>query len=232
MENRKKFFLIFVFIVVDAFLIIGFLVIRDATNINQLNKEMEEIYKLNISTDRFDRKIKTHGGYGVVEEAIKNRLDHFSVEIQEITEMVNDPKLSKVLSYDNYNGDGPEFRKSLTYLEESSSKFNSKIDELLKEMEDSEIEEYIYTKTDDKYYISLYKKYMSDDNIMSDIHEARDLLNKTKVRMNNLFDVSTDVLNFLTMYPESWKLEDGEIKFQTEELYNYYMSLISKVQVS
>lgn len=216
----------------DAILIIGFLIIRDATNINKLEKEMKEINKLNISTDRFNRSIKTHGGYGVVEASIKNRLDYFSVSMQEIAEIVNDPKLSKVLSYDNYSGDGPEFKKSLSYLEEASSKFNIKVDALLNDMDDDSIGSYIYTKTDDSYYINMYQEYIFSDSIRENIHESRDLVSKTKVKVNNIFSVSIDVLNFLSLYQESWKLEDGEIKFQTEELYNYYMSLISKVQVN
>lgn len=193
---------------------------------------MKEINKLSISTDRFNRSIKTHGGYGVVEKSIKNRLDYFSVTIQEISEMVNDPKLSKILSYDNYSGDGPEFKKSLVYLEETSSKFNEKIDKLLTDMEDDAIASYIYSKTDDTYYINMYQEYIFSDEINESIHESRDLVSKTKIKVNNIFNVSIDVLNFLSLYQENWKLEDGEIKFQTEELYNYYISLVSKVQTS
>lgn len=231
LDGKKRFIFILIFIFIDVALILGFLLIRDATNINKLEKEIDVISELSLDSNNFDRKIKTSGGYAIVEKSIKDRLSYFSTGMSEITTLVNDPKLSKVLSYDNYNGDGPEFRKSLTYLEESSSKFNIKVDELLEAMDDDNLRDYIYKKSDNKYYVSLYKKYMFNDDIMVNIKEAKDLLNKTKIRVNNIYDVSIDVLNFLSLYQENWKLEDGEIKFQTEELYNYYIGLISKVQV-
>lgn len=231
LDGKKRFIFILIFIFIDVALIIGFLLIRDATNINKLEKEIDVISELSLDSNNFDRKIKTSGGYAIVEKSIKDRLSYFSNGMSEITTLVNDSKLSKVLSYDNYNGDGPEFRKSLTYLEESSTKFNKKIDELLEAMDDDNLRDYIYKKSDNKYYVSLYKKYMFNDDIMINIKEAKDLLNKTKIRVNNIYDVSIDVLNFLNLYQENWKLEDGEIKFQTEELYNYYIGLISKVQV-
>lgn len=229
LNKKVKIFLSVLFVIFDVFLIVCFLLIRDATNINKLEKEINEISKISISVGGFDRKVKTHGGYAVVESSIKNRLTYFSEGMNEITNLVNDPKLPKILSYDNYNGDGPEFKKSLTYLEENSAKFNKKIDDLLNAMEDEELKEYIYQKSNDKYFVSLYQKYMFNDDIVDNIHEAKDLLNKTKIRVNNIYDVSIKVLNFLNLYQESWKLEDGEIKFQTEELYNYYISLIEKV---
>lgn len=231
LDGKKRFIFILIFIFIDVALIIGFLLIRDATNINKLEKEIDVISELSLDSNNFDRKIKTSGGYAIVEKSIKDRLSYFSNGMSEITTLVNDSKLSKVLSYDNYNGDGPEFRKSLTYLEESSTKFNKKVDELLEAMDDDNLRDYIYKKSDNKYYVSLYKKYMFNDDIMVNIKEAKDLLNKTKIRVNNIYDVSIDVLNFLNLYQENWKLEDGEIKFQTEELYNYYIGLISKVQV-
>ena len=231
LDGKKRFIFILIFIFIDVALILGFLLIRDATNINKLEKEIDVISELSLDSNNFDRKIKTSGGYAIVEKSIKDRLSYFSTGMSEITTLVNDSKLSKVLSYDNYNGDGPEFRKSLTYLEESSSKFNKKVDELLEAMDDDNLRDYIYKKSDNKYYVSLYKKYMFNDDIMVNIKEAKDLLNKTKIRVNNIYDVSIDVLNFLSLYQENWKLEDGEIRFQTEELYNYYIGLISKVQV-
>ena len=48
--------------------------------------------------------------------------------------------------------------------------------------------------------------------------------------MNNVYDTSIEVLNFLVLYKDDWVVEDGEIKFKTQDLYNYYNELISKVR--
>ena len=103
MSNKKKFFIIFLFIILDAFLLVGYLVIRDKTNLSSLKKEVKELEKLDITKDRFDRRIKTSGDYALVEKTIKNYLDDYSNDVQDVKESMNDTKLTKILSYDNYN---------------------------------------------------------------------------------------------------------------------------------
>ena len=230
MTVRKKFFLAFCFIILDAFLVIGFLIIRDATSINMLNKEVEELTKLNITTDRFNRNIRTSGRYAVVEAAIKNYLDKYALDVQEASSIVTDPNFLGILSYENYIADGPEFEHSISYLEASKKDFNDKMDRLLLCLDKDNIMNNIYEKMDDRYYISLYQKLMFGDEMIDGLEQSEKLFYSTRDKFNNYFDVSLDVLNFLKSYKDSWKLEDGEIKFENEDLYNYYMSLVKKVQ--
>ena len=56
--TRKKFFLIFCFLIIDIILIVGFLVIRDATSFNELKKEVYSLSKLDLTKDRYNRRIK------------------------------------------------------------------------------------------------------------------------------------------------------------------------------
>ena len=51
MSNKKKFFIIFLFILLDSFLLVGYLVIRDKTNLTNLKKEVNEIEKLDYDLD-------------------------------------------------------------------------------------------------------------------------------------------------------------------------------------
>ena len=230
MSTRRKFFMIFCFIVLDAFLLIGFLAIRDATSINQLKKEVNELTKLSIVNDRYNRSIKTKGGYAIVETSIKEYLDDYAVSVQEVSDLIHDPKLAKILSYDNYLEDGPDFQNSIAYLNESKKNFNDEIDQLLVDLEEEQIMENIYRRTDDSYYISLYEELMFDGDMTDELYQSRDMFQKTKVKVNDIYDSSLDVLNFLVTYNDQWKLEDGQIKFETQELLNYYQTLIAQVQ--
>ena len=137
MNSKKKFFLVFLFILLDMFLLIGFLVIRDATMLNDLKKEINTLSKLEITKDRYNTKIKTRGNYGVVEKSIKKYLDDYAVSLQEVLNVLDDKELTKVLSYDNYKNDGPEFAKSLEYLNKKKDTFNKKVDTLLNKSDDS-----------------------------------------------------------------------------------------------
>lgn len=229
MSSRKKFLLVFGFIVLNMFMLVSFLVIRDATMENELKNEMEYLSKLDITKDRYNKKIVTRGKYAVVEKSIKKYLDDYHLELQEVLKLINDKELTTILSYDNYSTDGPEFTKSLEYLKTSKETFNKKVDDLINKFGDEEIKNNIYKSTKEEYYVNLYDNLMLSSNMRSNYNSTIELLKSTKSRMNNVYDTSIEVLNFLVLYKDDWVVEDGEIKFKTQDLYNYYNELISKV---
>lgn len=229
MEKKSKVLIYSSFIAFDILLLFGFLVIRDATSYNNLEKEMKELEALDVTSDRYDRKIRSSGGYAVVEKSIKGYFDTFAVGIEEITELATDERFTKILSYENYEKDGPLFEDSIDYVSTSRDKFNEKIDKMIEMIDSQYIDSNINKKTSNDYYISLYTGYMNNDKFVLQLHQLKELLKKTKIRVNNTYDVSYDVLNFLKVYKDDWELENGEIKFRTDELYNYYISLISKI---
>ena len=228
--KNKKFFIIFCFILIDVFLVVGFLVIRDSISFNELKREVIELSKLDITKDRYNRKIKSHGDYATVEKAIKDYMDEYAVDIQYLSKMMNDERLSTILSYSNYEKDGPEFKESLDYLEKSKKEYNEKIDKLIANLDEENIDNYIYTRINDEYYVSLYHELIFETPMIANLKNTKTLLEESREKMNLIYDTCIDTLNYLCLYNDKWKLEDGEIKFQTEDMYNYYMSLISKVQ--
>lgn len=229
MSSRKKFLLVFGFIVLNMFMLVSFLVIRDATMENELKNEMEYLSKLDITKDRYNKKTVTRGKYAVVEKSIKKYLDDYHLELQEVLKLINDKELTTILSYDNYSTDGPEFTKSLEYLNVSKETFNKKVDDLINKFGDEEIKNNIYKSTKEEYYVNLYDNLMLSSNMRSNYNSTIELLKSTKSRMNNVYDTSIEVLNFLVLYKDDWVVEDGKIKFKTQDLYNYYNELISKV---
>ena len=228
--KNKKFFIIFCFILIDVFLVVGFLVIRDSISFNELKREVIALSKLDITKDRYNRKIKSHGDYAIVEKAIKDYMDEYAVDIQYLSKMMNDERLSTILSYSNYEKDGPEFKESLDYLEKSKKEYNEKIDKLIANLDEENIDNYIYTRINDEYYVSLYHELIFETPMIDSLKNTKTLLEESREKMNLIYDTCIDTLNYLCLYNDKWKLEDGEIKFQTEDMYNYYMSLISKVQ--
>lgn len=228
--KNKKFFIIFCFILIDVFLVVGFLVIRDSISFNELKREVIALSKLDITKDRYNRKIKSHGDYATVEKAIKDYMDEYAVDIQYLSKMMNDERLSTILSYSNYEKDGAEFKESLDYLEKSKKEYNEKIDKLIANLDEENIDNYIYTRINDEYYVSLYHELIFETPMIDNLKNTKTLLEESREKMNLIYDTCIDTLNYLCLYNDKWKLEDGEIKFQTEDMYNYYMSLISKVQ--
>ena len=197
MKDKKIFFFVFCFIIIDVILLLGFLYLRDATLENKLRKEIETLSKLDITKDRYNTEIKSSGKYKIVEEAIKTYLDDYAVGLQEVSSVLSDSTLTKVLSYNNYQEDGPEFSKSRKYLNETKDKFDKTIDELISKSDKDTISNYIYDKTDDHELIKLYQELMLDDSILEELNSNKELLVNTKVKIDNILDTSLEVLNFL-----------------------------------
>lgn len=230
MSNRKKFFLAFVFIVLDVFLLIGFLEIRDATMLNNLKKEMGRLSQFNLATDRFNFKIQTKGKYAIVEKAIKEYLDDTAVLLQDTMKLTNDSKFKNILSYDQYVENSPTFQNSITYLEEKKETYNHNIEELLDDLEEDTIKNYIRTKTDDDSLCDLYEELVLTDELKGDFQETYQLVEKSKNRVNHIIDTSLELLKFLSANQDSWVLEEGEIRFKTEALYQKYISYVNQVK--
>ena len=230
MNSRKKFFFVFCFIIINFILLASFLVIRDATSYNSLKKEVDKILLLDIMKDKYDTKIVCSGKYGVVEKNIKKYFGHITLELEEINSTINDERLATVLSYENYSNDGPLFSNSLSYLETSKNSLNKKIDSLQSFLSNDGISSYISNKIKEQYYKDLFIEIMNSSGVRQKRDEISQLLVNTKQSSNDVYDGSLSLLNYLKAYNDQWKLEDGEIKFQTQEMYDYYTEVISSLR--
>ena len=229
MNRKVKVILTSLFIILDIVLLVSILVIRDATMKNNLTKEVNTLIKLDFTKDRYNRPLKTSGKYGQTEKAIKNYLDEYAVLLQSTLKAVHDEEFTKILSYDNYKKDGPEFKKSLAYIKESKEKFNKNIDKLITSSEEDSIITYGNNKIKNQKSLEMYKKYMLSKAMLNDFKSTQKTLNDSRTKVNNLYDTSNSVLNFLVKNKESWELADGEVKFKTEALYNEYTNMIKQL---
>ena len=229
LSSRRKFFLIFIFIILDIFLLIGFLVIRDKTLENTLKNEIDSLKELDITKDRYNTKIKTRGNYAIIEKAIKEYLDNYAVNLQSVLGILSDEEFTGLLLADNYTDD-LEFKEEFAFIEKTKDRFNKKINELIDECDKENIKDYIRTKMVDPYYIALYEELMIDDNASRDIIESRELLGRTKARVNLILDTCEDIFNFLKMHSEEWVVEDGEVKFKTQALLDQYNAYLKNIQ--
>lgn len=230
MKKNKKISFVIVFLLLDVLLCASLYFIMDATNINLLKKEINNISKLDMSIDRFNKKNKTIFKYKVVENTIKDFLDDYSKKMDSVYKLVSDKEFTKILSYDNYVEDGPTFEKSIKYIIDSKIKFNNIINDMESDLEKKNIKKLIRNETDDKYYISLYEELVFSEDLTNQYENNRELLKEVRSNYNEVYDTSLEVLNFLVTYKDSWSLENGEIKFINNDLYNYYNSLIDKIK--
>lgn len=230
MTFQRKCFLVFIFGLFNFLLIVGFLIIRDSIYEYNLRKEINELSELDITKDRFNTEIKTKSDYGLVEEAIKLYLDDYAINLHNILIVVNSDEFRGLFSIENYQTDGPDFNESLSYINRTRNKFNADVDLLIDKSNEDVIKKNILNYTKDEYFISLYNELMFGKNTSIDFDENIKMLNNLKKDVNNVFDISVDMFNFLNVNKENYKIEDGEIKFENENLLNQYNSYIEKIK--
>lgn len=229
MKHKTKVILTTIFVIFDIVLLGSIIIIRDATMRNNLYKEANLLAKQDFTQDRYNTKLKTSGRYGKIENTMKSYLDDYAVTLQGIAKDIHNDSLTQVLSYKNYETDGPEFKKSITYLSNSKKEFNKKVDKLISNSKENSIINYGKSKLSNTRNLDIYKDLMLDDKMMANFEDTQTTLNETKVRMNNIYDTSSSILEFLAKNKDNWKLENGEIKFKTQALYDEYNNMINKL---
>lgn len=108
---------------------IGILLVKDLKQEDTLREEILAFDNLTreekIDLEKIDekiRKIKTTGDYGVVEKAVKEYWGDIINTSIDLTNILNDEKIEKVLTAENYKEDGPDFIETKKYLQEITRK--------------------------------------------------------------------------------------------------------------
>ena len=114
-----------IFLAVTIIIMIIILTTRNIIMQKRLSNEVDRLTAMNIMTDKYDTKIQAKGNYGKIEKAIKFYLKDYSDSLQEVIRIINDEKLQKILSAENYKNDGPEFKNTIAYLEETQKRKQS-----------------------------------------------------------------------------------------------------------
>ena len=231
---KKK---IWITIAVIVAIIVGIIVYFAITDLNQeekLKNELTEINDLvneeNINMEEVNKRldtIVTTGDYAVVEKAFKNYLSDNFDNIMKIVEILNDEKITQILTAENYKNDGPEFVETKAYISTSKQNletYKQKYEEFFTE---DKAMSYINDKNLDDYYVDLYKNEFVGD-IENDFKE--DETSKSIDEIIEILDISEDVINLLSENKDSWKIEGDTIVFSTDSLSQEYNNLLDNLK--
>lgn len=228
MSTKKKVGILISVVILCVTLVVGYLTIGYTYQEYRLKEEVNKLSVLDISKDKFNTKYVTLGDYRIVEKSIKEYLNEYASCMQEINSLVNNNKITKLLSYDNLNTEN--YNDSIDYVNNSLDIINKDIDKLIDLSEEESIRNYILKYDLDKYYVDLYNDYMFSDEISSKFNLDSDYLLKYREAINTKLSACSDVFKFLNENSDdNYLFEDGEIKFKTNELldqYNQYIELI------
>ena len=227
---KKKILIVLLIIIVIALVGVGYFVFTDMMQEDKLKTELSELNDLvnaeNIDMDaineKLDRRITT-GDYEKVEDAYKSYLrDNFDNSIQ-IANILNDEKITTLLTVENYESDGKDFTESKEYItntRETLEECKAKYTEFLTE---EKAMSYINDKGLDSYYTDLYKNEFIGD--MSSASQDTTVQNSID-EVITILNTSEEVLNLLSENQNSWEIDGENISFNSESLSNQYDELV------
>ena len=230
---KKKILIALLIIIVIALVGVGYFVFTDMMQEDKLKTELSELNDLvnaeNIDMDaineKLDRRITT-GDYEKVEDAYKSYLrDNFDNSIQ-IANILNDEKITTLLTVENYESDGKDFTESKEYItntRETLEECKAKYTEFLTE---EKAMSYINDKGLDSYYTDLYKnEFIGDMSSASQDTTVQDSIDE----VIGILNTTEEVLNLLSENQDSWKIDGENISFNSESLSNQYDELINSL---
>ena len=230
---KKKILIVLLIIIVIALVGVGYFVFTDMMQEDKLKTELSELNDLvnaeNINMDavneKLDRRITT-GDYEKVEDAYKSYLrDNFDNSIQ-IANILNDEKITTLLTVENYESDGKDFTESKEYItntRETLEECKAKYTEFLTE---EKAMSYINDKGLDSYYTDLYKNEFIGD--MSSASQDTTVQNSID-EVITILNTSEEVLNLLSENQNSWEIDGENISFNSESLSNQYDELVKSL---
>lgn len=230
---KKKVLIILGVIIVLIIAIIGYFVYDDLKQEDKLMAELNEINNLvnseNMDIDKINSKLNTiitKGDYATVEIAFKAYLRDIFDNMLKISEILEDEKLTNILTAENYIEDGKDFIKTKEYINTTRNELETGKQKYIEFFTEEKAMSYIIDKGLDSYYIDLYKK-----EFIGDIENST---NTTEVENSideiiELLNISEETINFLSDNKDSWKVENGNIYFNSDKLLNEYNEIISKL---
>lgn len=230
---KKKILIIVGIIILIVIGVIAYFVITDLQQEDKLTAELQEISNLvnnqNVDIDqineRLDRTV-TRGDYVVVEQSFKQYLkDNFDVSMK-IADILNDEKLTTILTADNYKQDGKDFIETKNYISTTRDQLETYKTEYKDFFTEDKVMSYINDKNLDSYYTDLYKQELVGD-IESD--NETEVVESAINDVIGILDIYEEVINFLVDNQNSWNVQDDTIEFTSESLQNQYNSLIDKL---
>lgn len=233
MGKKKIVFIVIGIIILVLLGIFGYMVADEMNQTNKLIIEVDEVSQMfnqtSLDYEAIEQKLSTNvskGDYLVVEKAVKQYLSDALASMKELQSVVDDDRITTLLTIDNYAEDGPDFVNTKEYIQNTRTTLENLKNEFISYTTQEKMDEYISDKGLDEYYIELYNELMGGDKIMqADIEELESSLDS----IINMLSNTEVVIDFLIENKDSWELQGENIVFFSNDLVNEYNELTSNI---
>lgn len=225
---------IIIFVLLLAIIVIGIgsTYIKDRKEEKKLINEFDEIYGLinneKIEFSSINKKLDetvSSGDYKVIEQAAKKYLKDSLANMEKVINILDDEKLTDIITASNYKKDGPLFINTKKYIETTEKSLKESLSTYNLYLSDEKIMSYINGKDINQYYIDFYK-----DQLIGEMDKDDNSLTESINQILNILDNYNKIIDFLVENKNSWNIEDDHIVFNKDNLseqYNKYLEQIS-----
>ncbi len=231
-NNKKTHIIIIIILILVIILAIAGIFGRDFIQKRTLIKEVNNIVEnkdLSVDTVNTD-DIKTSGEYAKVEKAIKTYLNDYAIEIQKIISIAQDEKVSSLLSINNYEEDGPEFTKTLSFIDETKKQLEECSEKTIALMEKDKMFKYIENYNLSEKYNKLFETLMLDEDTEKELKQIKEDLQESITKIEGNLQVANDTINFLNEHKREWSISNNTVLFNSQNLVDQYNELIGKLK--
>ncbi len=205
-----------------------------AFHINQVGILTEELNEISLVMEseepdfsKIDEKLnttKTKWEYAKIENGVKEYFRGFIGELKKLDEISKEEKLSKILSAENFKEDGPNFKETSAYIQDSINKLSDIKNNILQYFEDEKINSYFNNVGE-----ILKKQFIKELKSNQDFTTAKETIEKSLNDAIDALESSNDIIKFLKDNKGKWETDGKTITFYSNELLDQYNSLIEKL---
>ncbi len=214
----------------------GYLFMNDIAQKAKIVEEFTQIEEITSSED-FDitalnektENIVATGKYATVEKAAKNYARDLFNTVYKIKTLMEDERMAKLLTVENYQKDGPEFVETKKYLNETKQQLEENRKEMLSYLEENKINSYIEAETTNAYCINMYQEFITQDIEISE--KERNELESSMDKLVRMLDIEAEVIDFLIANKGKWQVQGEQIAFNSNSLVTTYNGFLTKLRI-
>lgn len=165
----------------------------------------------------------TTGDYQKIEKAAKKYFTDILDDLIDLVTVLNDERITNILTVDNYVNDGKEFLTTRKYIKDTKEKLITGRDSYYELFTEEKVMTYLDGLTIDDYYRDFYR-----NEIIGDIENEKNdkTVEKAINQIIDMLDDSEKIINFLVENKNAWEIEGDTIVFDTNELVDQYNNLL------
>ena len=236
MKNKKLIKKIIIGIVIVVVIIIGlifFMAFKELQEEDILKQEIINYSNKDLSKDNYPIKVKTTGDRAYVEEAVKKYYKSLSDSVKIINSLLNDEKLTNILTINSLRNDSPNYTKSHTLISDTKSKVTKELENISRLCEEDTIKNLIDKEklSDSEYYYDFYLKLMYTKKDLENFKSTKKEMETLSNKLNEFLNKVDEILTFLETNANYIEYTDTDIYISDNNILNKYNNLIEELKL-